>query len=148
MLLAAQRKPRVASGKVHRWITQAELMKFQKSGQFPDDPVRITVQQISANVSSSGIYFYIYCANYCSVFVPRLHVYCSVFVPGRSRVVQKLNNNSHNKRVVLVQKLNNNSHNKCKSTTSSYIHGTETCVSDQTPKVQVYQQQVSLWATS
>jgi hypothetical protein len=35
------------------------------------------VQQISANVSSSGIYFYIYCANYCSVFVP-----------GRSRVVQ------------------------------------------------------------
>jgi hypothetical protein len=37
------------------------------------------VHQISVNESSSGIYFYIYCVN-C----------CSVFVPGRSRVVQKL----------------------------------------------------------
>jgi hypothetical protein len=30
----------------------------------------IGIQQISGNVSSSGIYFYIYCENYCSVFVP------------------------------------------------------------------------------
>ncbi len=63
-----------------------------------------------------GIYFYIYCANYCSVFVPGF-------------LVQKLNNNSHNKcpvlvqklnnnsvqKLVLVQKLNNNSDRKCKS---------------------------------
>jgi hypothetical protein len=47
------------------------------------------VQQIATNVSSSGIYFYIYGANYGSVFVP--HV------------------------IVLVQKLNHNSHPKCKS---------------------------------
>jgi hypothetical protein len=44
------------------------------------------LHQISANVSSTGIYFYNWCENYCSVFVP-----------GRSRVVQKLNNNSYTK---------------------------------------------------
>jgi hypothetical protein len=53
------------------------------------DFIPLKIQQISANVSCSGIYFYIYCANYCSVFVPA--------------------------RAVLVQKLNNNSHNKCNS---------------------------------
>ena len=26
-----------------RWVAQAELLKLQKSGQFPDEPVRITV---------------------------------------------------------------------------------------------------------
>ncbi len=54
-------------------------------------------------MSCSGIYFYIYCANYCSVFVPgRLVRYkhkptFSVFVLHRTVLVQKLNNNSHNK---------------------------------------------------
>ena len=43
----------------------------------------VFVHQISANVSCSWIYFYIYCANYCSVFVP-----------ARAVLVQKLNNNS------------------------------------------------------
>jgi hypothetical protein len=32
--------------------------------------LREVVQQISANMSCSGIYLYIYCAHYCSVFVP------------------------------------------------------------------------------
>ena len=31
------------SGRVHGSIAQAELLKLQKSGQFPDEPVRITV---------------------------------------------------------------------------------------------------------
>ncbi len=61
----------------------------------------IQIQQISGNVSSFGIYFHIYCENYCSEFVPDFYIYLrninQVFVPD------------------LVQKLNNNSHNKCKS---------------------------------
>jgi hypothetical protein len=50
----------------------------------------VYLHQISTNVSSSGIYFYIYGENYCLVFVPgrsrtvQTHVfsenYCSVFV--------------------------------------------------------------------
>jgi hypothetical protein len=40
---AAQRTPRGGIGRVHCLIAQAELLKLQKSGQFPDEPVRITV---------------------------------------------------------------------------------------------------------
>jgi hypothetical protein len=81
------------------------------------------IQQISANVSSSGIYFYIYGPNYCSVFVPgRVFVpnYCSVFVPGRD--IYCANYCSVFVPGILVQKLNNNSHNKCKS--KSPLHHT------------------------
>ncbi len=88
------------------------------------------IHQIESNVSSSGIYFYIYCANYCSLFVPGRSTswyknwtiirtvngiyfyiycvnYCSVFVPGRSTSWYKNwtiipTVNVH----VLVQKLN------------------------------------------
>ncbi len=45
-LLAGQRTPRGGSGKVHCLVAQAELLKLQKSGQFPDEPVRIKVWQI------------------------------------------------------------------------------------------------------
>ena len=31
------------SGIVHWWIVEPELLKLQKSGQFPDDPERIIV---------------------------------------------------------------------------------------------------------
>ncbi len=34
------------SGRVHGRVTQAELLKLQKSGQFPDEPVRIKVTRI------------------------------------------------------------------------------------------------------
>ena len=60
--------------------------RYRRESKSPPWNYRISpvfVQQISANVSCSGIYFYIYCANYCSVFVP-----------GRAVLVQKLNNNS------------------------------------------------------
>ena len=33
--------PRACSGTGHGRIAQAELLKLQKSGQFPDEPVRI-----------------------------------------------------------------------------------------------------------
>jgi hypothetical protein len=46
-------------------------------------------------------------------FIVRIII--SVFVPGRSRVVQKLESGFVPYVTVLVQKLNNNSHNKCKS---------------------------------
>jgi hypothetical protein len=64
----------------------------------------------STNVSPSWIYFYIYCVNYCSVFVP-----------GRYGAVQKLKKwvCVCTVRAVLVQKLNNNSHSKCKSKSPS-----------------------------
>ena len=44
LLLSPEGKPRGGSGTGH-WglFTQAELLKLQKSGQFPDDPVRIKV---------------------------------------------------------------------------------------------------------
>ncbi len=38
--------PRVCSGTGHGLIAQAELLKMQKSGQFPDEPVRIKGSQI------------------------------------------------------------------------------------------------------
>ncbi len=34
---------RDVSGRFHDLFAQAELLKLQKSGQFPDDPVRIKV---------------------------------------------------------------------------------------------------------
>ena len=37
------RTPRGGSGRGHWFIAQAELLKLQKSGQFPDEPVRIIV---------------------------------------------------------------------------------------------------------
>jgi hypothetical protein len=43
LLLASQRTPRVGSGRVNGHVVKAELLNLQKSGQFPDDPVRITV---------------------------------------------------------------------------------------------------------
>ena len=36
-----RRTPRGGSGTGHGQIAQAELLKLQKTGQFPDDPVRI-----------------------------------------------------------------------------------------------------------
>jgi hypothetical protein len=33
----------VGSGTVHGWVAQVELLELQKNGQFPHDPVRITV---------------------------------------------------------------------------------------------------------
>jgi hypothetical protein len=36
----------VGSGKIHRSMTTAELLKMQKIGQFPDDLVKIKVSQI------------------------------------------------------------------------------------------------------
>jgi hypothetical protein len=39
-----RRTPRGGSGT--GWIEQAELLKLQKSGQFPDEPVRIKGAQI------------------------------------------------------------------------------------------------------
>jgi hypothetical protein len=40
LILPVQRKPRDGSGKVHWWIPEADLLKLQKIGQFPDEPVR------------------------------------------------------------------------------------------------------------
>ena len=41
-----RRTPRGGSGTGHGQIAQAELLKLQKSGQFPDEPVRIKGAQI------------------------------------------------------------------------------------------------------
>jgi hypothetical protein len=38
-----RRKSRRGSGRVHGWSALAELLKLPKSGQFPDEPVRIKV---------------------------------------------------------------------------------------------------------
>jgi hypothetical protein len=40
------RDPRGGSGTGHWWIALTELLKLKKSGQFPDEPVRIKVGQI------------------------------------------------------------------------------------------------------
>jgi hypothetical protein len=37
------RTPHGGSGIVHSFVVQLELLMIQKSGQFPDEPVRITV---------------------------------------------------------------------------------------------------------
>ncbi len=39
-------EPRGGSGTGHGHVAQAELLKLQKSGQFPDEPVRIKGAQI------------------------------------------------------------------------------------------------------
>jgi hypothetical protein len=36
----------VGGGTVSGWIAQPELLKLQKSGQFPDEPVKIEGAQI------------------------------------------------------------------------------------------------------
>ena len=41
-----RRTPHGGSGTGHGQIAQAELLKLQKTGQFPDDPVRIKDTQI------------------------------------------------------------------------------------------------------
>jgi len=41
-----RRTPRGGSGTDHGQIAQAELLKLQKGGQFPDEPVRIKGAQI------------------------------------------------------------------------------------------------------
>ena len=41
MISASKRKPRGGSGRNHDQIALTELLKLQKSGQFPDEPVRI-----------------------------------------------------------------------------------------------------------
>ena len=43
---AVKRKPRGGSGTGHGRFTEVELLKMQKNGQFPDDPVRIKGVQI------------------------------------------------------------------------------------------------------
>ncbi len=44
--LTVRRTSRDGSGSVHGQIARAELLNLQKSGQFPDDPVRIKVTRI------------------------------------------------------------------------------------------------------
>jgi hypothetical protein len=41
--LRVDKKVHGGSGIVHWWISQDELLKLQKSGQFPDESVRIIV---------------------------------------------------------------------------------------------------------
>jgi hypothetical protein len=43
LISASTRKPRVGSGNNHYQIALTELLKLYKSGQFPDEPVRIEV---------------------------------------------------------------------------------------------------------
>jgi hypothetical protein len=50
--LSCEDKPRGGSGTVHGHVAQAELLKLQKSGQFPDEPVRII---LSAAASFSDL---------------------------------------------------------------------------------------------
>jgi hypothetical protein len=44
--LAGQRQPRGGSGVIHNLIALTKLLNLQRSGQFPDEPVRIRVGQI------------------------------------------------------------------------------------------------------
>jgi hypothetical protein len=44
--LDGQRLPRDGSGRIHDLIALTKLLKLQRSGQFPDEPVRIKVGQI------------------------------------------------------------------------------------------------------
>ena len=41
-----RRTPHDGSGTGHGWITEGELLKMKKIGQFPDDPVKIKDKQI------------------------------------------------------------------------------------------------------
>jgi hypothetical protein len=49
-----KRKPRGGSGTGHGRFAQAELLKLKKSGQFPDEPVRIKVARIHYVISQTG----------------------------------------------------------------------------------------------
>jgi hypothetical protein len=48
------RKPRDASGTCHGRFSQVELLKLQKSGQFPDEPVSAGLQKAKAKKKSSN----------------------------------------------------------------------------------------------
>jgi hypothetical protein len=45
-VLDGQKQPRRGSGIIHDLIVLTKLLKLQKSGQFPDESVRIKVGQI------------------------------------------------------------------------------------------------------
>jgi hypothetical protein len=55
MISAGRRTPRGGSGKVHCLNAQAELLKLQKSGQFPDEIEKIKVAQIHYVASQTYI---------------------------------------------------------------------------------------------
>jgi hypothetical protein len=44
LLLSCERKPRGGIGTDHDHVAQAELLKLQKSGQFPDERLRVTME--------------------------------------------------------------------------------------------------------
>jgi hypothetical protein len=44
--LTGQRQPHGGSGRIHDLIALTKLLEMQRSGQFPDEPVRIKVGQI------------------------------------------------------------------------------------------------------
>jgi hypothetical protein len=44
--LNIEEKPHNGSGRIHDLIELTELLKLQKRGQFPDDPVRIKFREI------------------------------------------------------------------------------------------------------
>jgi hypothetical protein len=44
--LTGQRQPRGGGGRIHDLIALTKLLKLQRNGQFPDEPVRIKVGQI------------------------------------------------------------------------------------------------------
>jgi hypothetical protein len=46
LFLSGQRQPRGGGGRIHDLIALTKLLKLQRSGQFPDEPVRIKVRQI------------------------------------------------------------------------------------------------------
>ena len=46
LFLAGQRQPCGGGGRIHDLITLTKLLKLQRSGQFPDEPVRIKVGQM------------------------------------------------------------------------------------------------------
>jgi hypothetical protein len=51
LISAGRRTPRGGSAKVHRLNVQAEFLKLQKSGQFPDELVKLKVAKINYVVS-------------------------------------------------------------------------------------------------
>jgi hypothetical protein len=53
--LGGQRQPHGGSGIIHDLIALTKLLKLQRSGQFPDEPVRIKVGQIHWNTWVRGL---------------------------------------------------------------------------------------------
>jgi hypothetical protein len=43
LIFFSDKKPHGGSGKIHGLIALTELLTLQKSGQFPDEPVRIKI---------------------------------------------------------------------------------------------------------